>query len=113
MPTTASSDKYVPGQTYKLAKSTAERFRDLNAWIMKRGGWITSIPGEQPAVIECLQGSFILTDLDAAGYEITPIGGAERILPGAIVTTDKQDDGTTITTRHAGITATFRYEVRY
>lgn len=126
MPTIASSNKYFPGQGFTPKKTNLERFRDLNQWVTARGGWIISIPAEQPAVIETLSGSFILTDLDAAGYDVTPVGSGERILPAAIEQRFTQlPDGTmqqvtaestrpvSMTVHHAGITKTFRYEVRY
>ncbi|MGJ4889010.1 hypothetical protein ACQR1Y_12490 [Bradyrhizobium sp. HKCCYLRH3099] len=126
MPTVASSNKYFPGQGITPQKTNLERFRDFNAWVQKRGGWVVSIPGDQPAVVECLQGSLLLNDLDTAGYDVTPVGTAERILPAAIeqrfttfpdgtmqaITADSSLNAT-MTVTHAGIKQTFRYEVRY
>ncbi|WP_315737968.1 hypothetical protein [Bradyrhizobium sp. SZCCHNR1093] len=85
MPTIASSEtRYIPmGVAEK--KSRLERFAALNRWVTARGGWIVSLPGADPVVIECLPGSFLMDELTEAGYELTPAGEGERIIPGQIV----------------------------
>lgn len=84
MPTLASSDNYRPGQIAPATKSRLERFQTLNAWITRRGGWITSLPGADTVTIEVLPGSFLLTEMAEAGYQLEPAGHRERLIPGQI-----------------------------
>ncbi|MGJ4973450.1 hypothetical protein ACQR1N_33070, partial [Bradyrhizobium sp. HKCCYLRH1073] len=66
-------------------KSRLERFADLNRWVTARGGWIVSLPGADPVIVECLPGSFLVDALTEAGHEVSPAGEGERIIPGQIV----------------------------
>lgn len=123
MPTAASSHKYLPGQGFAARKTAAERFAALNRLVTKHGGWIVSPPEANPVTVECLQGSFVLTELSDAGHDLKPLGEAERIIPGQIVQkftrtssgafapmTPGSTQPVALTTTHAGITRVLRYE---
>ncbi|NPU12049.1 hypothetical protein HL666_14855 [Bradyrhizobium sp. 83002] len=103
-------------------KSRLERFADLNRWVTARGGWIVSLPGADPVVVECLPEMSLASELRDAGYELTPAGEGERIIPSRIVQKlAMRSDGTyeqlaagstrpvALTAIHSGITAVLRY----
>ncbi|MGC2778700.1 MAG: hypothetical protein WA418_24020 [Bradyrhizobium sp.] len=105
-------------------KSRLERFTALNRWVTVRGGWIVSPPGADPIVVECLPGSFLIDELGEAGYELTPAGEGERIIPGQIVQrfamasngafeplTMESTRPVALTTSHVGISRVLRYVV--
>ncbi|WP_316225059.1 MULTISPECIES: hypothetical protein [unclassified Bradyrhizobium] len=76
--------RYIPiGVAAK--KSRLERFAALNRWVTARGGWIVSLPGADPVIVECLPGSLLVAELTDTGYELTPAGEGERIMPGQII----------------------------
>jgi hypothetical protein len=50
-----------------------ERFAALNAFVMKRHGWITSIPGAPEVTMECLEGASLPDELRALGYHLVEI----------------------------------------
>lgn len=60
------------------------RFEALNNWIRARDGWLVSVPGDPDMRFEALPGSTLPDQLRAAGYEVTEIGTAQRILPHAV-----------------------------
>jgi hypothetical protein len=62
-----------------------ERFAALNAFVTKRNGWLTSIPGAADMAMECLPGSTLPVALRNLGYDVEPTGEGERILPAAII----------------------------
>ncbi len=78
----------MPAEIYKPApieKRTAlERFQQMNRWVNARGGLVVSPPGEAKMRIECLPGSALPGDLEAAGYELSEDGTRERLLELAI-----------------------------
>ncbi|WP_316174703.1 MULTISPECIES: hypothetical protein [unclassified Bradyrhizobium] len=125
MPTIASSKpRHVPGAQFAPRKSEAERFAALNRWVTARGGWIVSLPGADPVVVECLPGSFLIDELTEAGYELTPAGEGERIIPGQIVQrfatgasgaleplTAESTRPIAVTTTHAGIIRVLRFAI--
>ncbi|NPV22130.1 hypothetical protein [Bradyrhizobium aeschynomenes] len=97
-------------------KSRLERFAELNRWVTARGGWIVSLPGADPVVVECLPGSTLVGELTEAGYELTSTGEGERIVLGQIVqrfattssgmfeaVTTSSTRPTVLTTKHAAI----------
>ncbi|MGJ4957744.1 hypothetical protein ACQR1H_19025 [Bradyrhizobium sp. HKCCYLRH2015] len=113
--------RYIPiGVAAK--KTRLEEFAAFNRWVTARGGWIVSLPGANPVIVECLPGSSIINELTEAGYELTPAGEGERDIPGQIVQSfatasnggfePLAADSTRpvqLTTRHAGITRILRY----
>jgi hypothetical protein len=61
------------------------KFSELNAYVMERGGWITSIPGAVEVEVQCLPGSTLPDEIARRfGYVVREIGESERILPAAI-----------------------------
>lgn len=110
---------YRPGAAVADLKA---RFAKLNAFVMARGAWITSVPGAPEITIECLPDSALPDELRAAGYDLREDGEGPRILPAAIVETfTKNADGTlgpltegstqpvTSVVHHTGITRVMRY----
>ena len=98
------------------------RFDALNAFVSKRNGWVTSVPGAREITFEVLPDSPLPADLGELGYEIRKIGEGQRILVGAIVEnfTHGPDgelqlltEGSTLpvaeTRTHAGIVGVQRY----
>lgn len=84
--TPSSSAFYRPyGPRNPAAEARLERFKELNRWIMARGGWVTSLPGAPRVTIEVLPGSPLAADLRGAGYDVRSDGDGERILPAAII----------------------------
>ena len=61
------------------------KFAKLNALVMARGGWVTSIPGAAEVMIECLPLSTLPAELRGAGYDLREDGEGQRILAAAIV----------------------------
>ena len=117
----APVEKYIPGQMVDDLKA---RFAKINAFIMARGGWVVSIPGDATVVFEALPESSLAAELEAAGYDVMPADPCEgqRILPNAIVEqfTSRADgelepltEGSTRpvaeTRRHAGIVRVSRF----
>jgi len=114
------SEKYIPGRIDDLK----ERFGKLVTFITERGGFVTSIPGAERVVFECVPGSTLPDALTRAGYDVGPADPpeGERILPTAIIehfTRNGAGDlvalsaGSTLpvaeTRRHAGIVKVMRY----
>ena len=60
------------------------QFRDLNAYITERGGWLTSIPGDLKMRLEALPGSPLPAQLTALGWYVERTGETQRILPNAV-----------------------------
>ncbi|MDN5003890.1 hypothetical protein ACFQZO_23930 [Bradyrhizobium sp. GCM10027634] len=83
MPTNRSSEVYYPGQ--QQTRDRKERFKELNDFVMAKGGWITSIPGAAEVTMECLPGSTLPHSLQGLGYDVVEIGEGVRILTNAIV----------------------------
>jgi hypothetical protein len=84
--TPSSSAFYRPyGPRDPAVKSRLERFKEINRWIMARGGWVTSLPGAREVTMECLPGSSLPDELTRLGYKLVELGEGERILPAAIV----------------------------
>jgi hypothetical protein len=120
---TSSSDYYRPaGPRDPAVETRLEQFRRVNAFVMARGGWVTSLPGAAEVRIECLPGSIVPSDLRAIGYDLCDDGEGERILPSAIVQRftcnaagefEPMAGGSTrpvaLTQRHAGICKVVRY----
>jgi hypothetical protein len=123
----APVEKYVPGQQVEDLKA---RFYKLNAFIMARGGFVTSVPGASEVVFECLPDSSLPDELRAMGHNVMPADPpmGERILPHAIVEQLTRTSsgalvpirpGSTVpvaeTRTHAGICKVLRYQfsIRY
>ncbi|MGJ5022319.1 hypothetical protein [Bradyrhizobium oligotrophicum] len=81
-----------------------------------------SLPGTDPVIVECLPGSPLVNEVTEAGYELTPVGEGERIIPGQIVQrfaagpsgafeplTADSIRPIALTTRHAGIVRVERF----
>jgi len=85
--TAKSETTYKPGMQSAAVASRLERFQKMNAFIMRRGGWITSLPGATMMTIECLPGSSIPGELRDLTYELERLPDGERIVYGAIVET--------------------------
>jgi hypothetical protein len=45
---------------------------------------VNVIPGADPLIVECLPGSSLVDELTEAGYQLTSIGEAERIMPDGV-----------------------------
>ncbi|WP_316159796.1 hypothetical protein [Bradyrhizobium sp. SZCCHNRI20481] len=114
--------RHFPGKQFEPAKRAIERFAALNRWVTARGGWIVSLPGADPVMIEVLPGSSLIDELEEAGYELTSASEGERIVPGRIVQrfatasngtfeplTANSTVPVALTTTHAGITRVMRY----
>jgi hypothetical protein len=82
----AATSKYV--QTPPEAKSVIHQrkadFEDLNHFVTKRGGWLTSICGDKIVDFQCLPESQLPDQIAALGFRVEPDGYTERILPTAI-----------------------------
>jgi hypothetical protein len=81
--TVGSSNIYIPGKTATKA-TRLERFQQMNRFIMRRGGWIVSLPGADIMTIETLPDSSIPDELAKLGYDVEKIGDGERICFGAV-----------------------------
>ncbi|MGJ5042738.1 hypothetical protein [Bradyrhizobium sp. HKCCYLRH1062] len=114
--------RHFPGKQFEPAKSANERFAALNRWVTARGGWIVSLPGADPVIVECVPGSSLVSELTEAGYELRSAGEGERIIPGKIVqrfatTSNGMFESVTadstrpiaLMTTHAGIARSLRY----
>ena len=88
-----------------------EKFAALLAFVGKRNGWIVSVAGAPEVEMQCLLGSDLPEQLAQLGYELTPAGETERILPVAIVEHIQITEGSTATraVQHAGIVKVQRY----
>jgi hypothetical protein len=104
--------------TTQAQRDRQERFVSINRFVVDRGGWITSPPGEQTARLEVIDGSTLPSELRAAGYNLAYDGEGQRILHGSIVERFDQAgaliaEGSTRpvarTIDHAGIVETRRY----
>lgn len=107
----ASSDRlYKPGKALEPVKGRKEKFAEINAYVMAKGGWITSIPGDIEVALECLPSSTLPGDLASQGWDFREVGEGERILANA-VTEDVITEGSTVPIRvtHAGIVPVLRY----
>ena len=122
MPTTPSSDPrfYFP---HRKAPTTSwqspqakredrqERFEKLNAYVGRRGGWITSLPGDSNIRIEVLPGNDLPAQLTALGFDVIADGQGERIIPdGLVETISIQGSSRVRTVAHAGICAVDRFK---
>ena len=76
----AHREKYRPGQLEKINDRKAAR---LNRFIMARGGWITSIPGDRLVVVEAVSAT-TASDLADLGYSPIEIEGGQRIMSAAV-----------------------------
>jgi hypothetical protein len=76
---------YRPGPINPEIETRKERFASLNAYVTKRNGWLTSIPGAADVTMECLPGSMLPDELRRLGYDLREIEGGERILHSAII----------------------------
>jgi hypothetical protein len=77
-------DRCIAGR--KIA-DRKERFEALNEFVIKRNGWITSVPGAPEVMVEVLVDSGLPDALAELGYCLVPEGVGERIVPGVIVET--------------------------
>ena len=59
-------DRFKPREEIDNRKA---RFVALNAFVMSRNGWITSIPGEDTVTLETLPDSTLPDELIALGYD--------------------------------------------
>ena len=119
--------RYNPGDVFrdrekaKIA-SRKDRFASLNAYVTKRHGWLTSIPGAREVELQTLPDSRLPADLEALGYRLEEIGESERILPCGITerfvraatgALEPATEGSTKpiaeTRHHAGITRVLRF----
>jgi hypothetical protein len=78
----AHREKYRPGQLEKINDRKAA-FDRLNRFIMARGGWITSIPGDRLVVVEAVSAT-TASDLADLGYSPIEIEGGQRIMSAAV-----------------------------
>jgi len=69
----------LKGEPLEQIKSCLERFAEMNAFVMSRGGWITSTPGAPEIRMECLPSSELPDELAEAGYSPEEIEVSERI----------------------------------
>jgi hypothetical protein len=101
------------------------RFRDINAYIAQRGGWMTSVPGAREMRFEALPGSPLPDRLRGLGYIVERTGESQRILPNAIVEKFEtsssgalvaavENSTKPVTTRitHAGLATVVQYDMR-
>ena len=105
-------------QQFKAAKPPADkiadrkaRFAALNAFVTKRNGWLTSIPGALDVTMETLPDSGLPDELRELGYDLREDGTSERILAFGITEHIPVTEGSTATRRvqHAGIVKVRRY----
>jgi hypothetical protein len=93
-------------------KNRKELFAEVNEFVRARNGWITSIPGAEEVMMECLPGSTLPRELGQRfDYTIEPDGEGTRIIPHAI-TEDVITEGSpkvAYRTTHAGFVAVDRY----
>jgi len=75
----AHREKYRPGQLEKINDRKAA-FDRLNRFIMARGGWITSIPGDRLVVVEAVSAT-TASDLADLGYSPVEIEGGRGLCP--------------------------------
>jgi hypothetical protein len=103
-------------------RSAQEKFRELNAYVTERNGWIVSLHGDRALRIECLPFSALPEDMREMGYTVIANGEGERILASAITkkftrtssgALEPMTEGSTkpvaSTITHAGITRVLRY----
>jgi hypothetical protein len=115
---------YKPGQLEKV-NDRKSKFDAVNQLVMKRGGWVISVPGADEVVVETLPESGLPAELRAMGYDLQPSGTGERILAGTIVEKmtltssgafEPMTEGSTRQVadvrRHAGIVRVLRYAFR-
>jgi hypothetical protein len=119
----SSSDNYRPyGPRDPAVETRLERFKQMNAFIMARGGWVTSLPGDATVRFECLPGSGLPDELGKMGHYVIESGEGERILPTAIsqqfvvgtngelsLLTGASTRPVTMVVQHAGICRVKRY----
>jgi hypothetical protein len=101
-----------PARRRQQIADLKEKFASLNDWINQQGGaWLTSIPGDFEAMMECLPSSDVPERLRDRGYDLKPDGEGERIIPHAIVETILAEDGKKPIRKvtHAGIVGVQRY----
>jgi hypothetical protein len=79
-------DRYIPGKPSADLLERRRLFDGLNAFIIDRCGWITSIPGRAEIVFETLPGSRLPDELGELGYKVKPADPPEgqRLLATAI-----------------------------
>jgi hypothetical protein len=68
----------------KIDKRKA-KFEAINAYVTKRCGWMTSIPGDAEMRFDALPDSNLPQELHDMGYSVIRVGQSQRILPHAIV----------------------------
>ena len=103
------SDKRAAPTTVAERKG---RFAGLLDFVGKRGGWPTSVAGEEVVRMECLPGSTLPDDLRGKGYKVEPDGEGTRLIPNAVVETILVEGSTRPTRRvtHAGIVPVDRFK---
>jgi hypothetical protein len=77
----------LPGGQSDAVASRHERFAKMNALVMRRGGWIVSLPGSTIMTIERLPDAAIPEELTKLGYELERLPDGERIVSGAVTET--------------------------
>jgi hypothetical protein len=65
-------DRYRPRRPGDELAKRKQLFDGLNKFIMDRGGWIVSVPGDRQAVFEVLPHSPIPAQLTELGYDVRP-----------------------------------------
>lgn len=68
----------------QVVPSRKELFAGINEFVTKRGGWLTSIPGDKEVRMECLPDSTLPDELRKLGYTVEADGETERILHTAV-----------------------------
>jgi hypothetical protein len=80
-----SKDFYRPNTNgNRDVEDRKEKFSELNAYVMERGGWLVSVPGDPAMRFDALPGSPLPAQLAALGYIVERIGQSQRILAHAV-----------------------------
>jgi hypothetical protein len=62
------------------------KFSELNDFVIERGGWLVSVPGDPEVRLETLPGSTLPSEIEKHfGYAVRETGQGERILAASIV----------------------------
>jgi hypothetical protein len=79
-------DRYISGKPSDDVVAHRRLFDGLNEYIMKHGGWVTSIPGRAEVVFEALPASRLPAQLIELGYNVKPADPAigQRLLANAV-----------------------------